>query len=60
MRAVKENIIKGAAVKKTFTSEDEVRVYTLLRELGAEKLSNMSMIEIEDMYYSKINQKPFL
>ena len=53
MRAVKENIIKGAAVKKTFTSEDEVRVYTMLRELGAEKLSNMSMIEIEDMYYGQ-------
>lgn len=53
MRAVKENIIKGATVKKTFTSEDEVRVYTLLRELGAEKLSKMSMIEIEDMYYEQ-------
>ena len=53
MRAVKENIIKGAAVKKTFTSEDEVRVYTLLRELGAEKLQKLSMIEIEDMYYGK-------
>ena len=53
MRAVKENIIKGAAVKKTFTSEDEVRVYTMLRELGAEKLSKMSIIEIEDMYYGQ-------
>lgn len=51
MRAVKENIIKGAGVKKTFTSEDEVRVYTMLRELGTEKLSNMSMIELADMYY---------
>lgn len=53
MRAVKENIIKGAAVKKTFTSEDEVRVYTMLRELGSEKLQNLSMIEIEDMYYGQ-------
>lgn len=53
MRAVKENIIKGAAVKKTFTSEDEVRVYTLLSELGSEKLQNLSMIEIEDMYYGQ-------
>ena len=53
MRGVKENIIKGAAVKKTFTSEDEVRVYTLLRELGSEKLQNLSMIEIEDMYYGQ-------
>ena len=54
MRAVKEKLQQGNNVKKIFSSEDEVRVFNLLKTLNAEnKLQDMSIIDVEDIYYQK-------
>jgi len=54
MRAVKEKLQQGNNVKKIFSSEDEVRVFNLLKTLNAEnKLQDMSIIDIEDIYYQE-------
>ena len=53
MRAVKERLQQGNNVKKIFSSEDEVRVFNLLKTLNAEnKLKDMSIIDVEEMYYN--------
>ena len=54
MRAVKERLQQGNNVKKIFSSENEVRVFNLLKSLNAEdKLKDMSIIDVEDMYYGQ-------
>lgn len=54
MRAVKEKLQQGNNVKKIFSSEDEVRVFNLLKTLNAEdKLQDMSIIDVEDIYYQE-------
>ena len=51
MRTVKDKIIKGQNVKKVFSSEDEVRVYNLLKSKTVEELNNLSIIDIQQEYY---------
>ena len=41
-------------IKKIFSTEDEVRVFNLLKTLNAEnKLADMSIIDVEDIYYKE-------
>lgn len=55
MRAVKERLQQGNNVKKIFSSEDEVRVFNLLKSLNEQgKLKDMSIIDIENIYYNYI------
>ena len=54
MRAVKERLQQGNNVKKIFSTEHEVRVFNLLKQLNNEgKLNDLSIIDVEDMYYSE-------
>ena len=54
MRAVKERLQQGNNIKKIFSTEDEVRVFNLLKTLNAEnKLADMSIIDVEDIYYKE-------
>lgn len=57
MRAVKERLQNGNNVKKIFTTENEVRVFNILKSIEPEKLKEMSIIDIEDIFY---NQYPEL
>lgn len=53
MRAVKERLQQGNNVKKVFSTEHEVRVFNLLKSLNEqEKLKDMSIIDVEDIYYN--------
>lgn len=52
MRGVKERLEQGNNVKKIFSSEDEVRVFNLLKSFEREELKNMSIIDIEEIYYN--------
>lgn len=52
MRAVKERLQQGNNVKKIFSSENEVRVFNLLKKLNEEnKLQDMSIIDVENVFY---------
>ena len=55
MRAVKERLQQGNNVKKIFSTEHEVRVFNLLKSLNEQgKLKDMSIIDVENEYYSKV------
>ena len=55
MRAVKERLQQGNNVKKVFSTEHEVRVFNLLKSLNEQgKLKDMSIIDVENEYYSKV------
>ena len=57
MRAVKERLQQGNNVKKIFTTENEVRVFNILKSIEPDRLKEMSIIDIEDIFY---NQYPEL
>lgn len=56
MRKIKQDIEKGRELKKTFINEDEVRVINLMRTIPAENLQSMSIIDVEEMYYSSLDK----
>lgn len=53
MRTVKEKLQQGNNVKKIYSTEDEVRVFNLLKSKTREELLSKSIIDIEEEYYAK-------
>lgn len=56
MRKIKQDIEKGRELRKTFINEDEVRVINLMRTIPVENLQSMSIIDVEEMYYSSLDK----
>lgn len=56
MRGVKQNIEKGQNVKKAFVTEDEIRVFNLMRSMPLEQLQSKSIIDIQDLYYNILDK----
>ena len=53
MRAVKESIQKGSGNKKIYKTKEEIQVVKLLENIPKEELKQMSIIDIEDMFYKE-------
>ena len=54
-RGLLESISKNKTVRKNFATEQDVRVYNIIRDLkdkfGADYLRNLTIKDIEKMYY---------
>ena len=55
MRAVKEALQSGRTNRKIYKTKEEIQVVKLMEEIPKEKLKEMSIIDIEDLFYSKYN-----
>ena len=53
MRALKDAIAGGRTNKKTYKTKEEIQVVKLMEELGRDKLKEMSIIDVEDMFYER-------
>lgn len=53
MRAVKQKIETGRKVDKIYSTEAEINTYKILTQHDKEELKNMSIIDIEDEFYTK-------
>lgn len=54
MRAIKYDMEQGHRLKKNFNTEDDVRVYNVMKDLYMEgRLEKLSILDIQDIYYSK-------
>lgn len=53
MRAVKESIQKGSGNKKIYKTKEEIQVVKLLESIPKEELKQMSIIDIEDIFYKE-------
>lgn len=55
MRALKDAIAGGRINKKIYKTKEEIQVVKLMEELGRDKLKEMSIIDVEDLFYAKYN-----
>ena len=55
MRAIKEALQSGRTNRKIYKTKEEIQVVKLMEEIPREKLKEMSIIDIEDLFYSKYN-----
>lgn len=53
MRAVKDILAGGRTNKKVYKTKEEIQVVKLMEELGRDKLKEMSIIDVEDMFYER-------
>ena len=53
MRAVKDTLAAGRGNKKIYKTKEEIQVVKLMEELGRDKLKEMSIIDVEDMFYER-------
>ena len=53
IRAVKESIQRGSGNKKIYKTKEEIQVVKLLENIPKEELKQMSIIDIEDMFYRR-------
>ena len=53
MRAVKDALAGGRINKKVYKTKEEIQVVKLMEELGRDKLKQMSIIDVEDMFYER-------
>lgn len=53
MRTLKERIQKGATNAKIYKTKEEIQVVKLLESMDPDKLKQMSIIDIEDIFYEK-------
>ena len=53
MRAVKDALAAGRGNKKIYKTKEEIQVVKLMEELGRDKLKQMSIIDVEDMFYER-------
>ena len=53
IRAVKESIQRGSGNKKIYKTKEEIQVVKLLENIPKEELKQMSIIDIEDMFYKE-------
>ena len=55
MRAVKDALAGGRTNKKVYKTKEEIQVVKLMEELGRDKLKQMSIIDVEDIFYERYN-----
>lgn len=53
MRALKDALAGGRTNKKIYKTKEEIQVVKLMEELGRDKLKEMSIIDVEDMFYER-------
>jgi tRNA splicing ligase len=53
MRALKDVMAGGRTNKKVYKTKEEIQVVKLMEELGRDKLKEMSIIDVEDMFYER-------
>jgi len=53
MRALKDILAGGRTNKKVYKTKEEIQVVKLMEELGRDKLKEMSIIDVEDMFYER-------
>ena len=53
MRALKDALAGGRTNTKTYKTKEEIQVIKLMEELGRDKLKEMSIIDVEDMFYER-------
>ena len=53
IRTVKESIQKGSGNKKIYKTKEEIQVVKLLENIPKEELKQMSIIDVEDMFYKQ-------
>lgn len=53
MRSIKDSLAARRNIRKTFSSEHEVRVFNLMKSQSPETLAKKTIIDIEDEFYSK-------
>lgn len=53
MRALKDILAGGRTNKKTYKTKEEIQVVKLMEELGRDKLKEMSIIDVEDIFYER-------
>lgn len=55
MRGIKHSMEARHTIKKVFRTKEEVMVYNILKRYDSEQLKNMSIIDIEDIFYNEYN-----
>ena len=53
MRALKDVLAGGRTNKKVYKTKEEIQVVKLMEELGRDRLKEMSIIDVEDMFYER-------
>ena len=53
MRALKDVLAGGGTNKKVYKTKEEIQVVKLMEELGRDKLKQMSIIDVEDIFYER-------
>ena len=53
MRALKDVLAGGGTNKKIYKTKEEIQVVKLMEELGRDKLKQMSIIDVEDIFYER-------
>lgn len=53
MRAVKMSLQKGGTNKKVYKTKEEIEVVKLMDSIDKDKLKEMSIIDVEEMYYKE-------
>lgn len=56
MRALKDILAGGRTNKKVYKTKEEIQVVKLMEELGRDKLKEMSIIDVEDMFYERYKE----
>ena len=56
MRALKDVLAGGRTNKKVYKTKEEIQVVKLMEELGRDKLKEMSIIDVEDMFYERYGE----
>lgn len=59
MRTLKDALAGGRINKKTYKTKEEIQVVKLMEELGRDKLKEMSIIDVEDIFYERYNNEYF-
>ena len=50
MRSIKDAIVKGRQIRQTFKNSYEVEVINFMRSIDVDKLNDMSIIDVRDMF----------
>ena len=56
MRALKDVLAGGGTNKKVYKTKEEIQVVKLMEELGRDKLKEMSIIDVEDIFYERYGE----
>lgn len=56
MRSLKDILAGGRTNKKVYKTKEEIQVVKLMEELGRDRLKEMSIIDVEDIFYSKYEE----